>query len=90
MKALEMIPSWSEPRATSAIAEIRNFIGQLLEKGSAYEINGSVYFDIGGASNFGDLSGLKRDEMIALAAERGGNPNDPQKRDPLDLSLIHI
>jgi L-cysteine:1D-myo-inositol 2-amino-2-deoxy-alpha-D-glucopyranoside ligase len=87
MEALEMIPSWSEPRATSAIAEIRNFIGQLLEKGSAYQINGSVYFDIAGVSNFGDLSGLKRDEMIALAAERGGNPNDPQKRDPLDFVL---
>ncbi|MEG3586600.1 MAG: cysteine--tRNA ligase [Actinomycetota bacterium] len=87
MKALGMIPSWSEPRATSAIAEIRNFIGQLLGKGNAYQINGSVYFDVSGARNFGDLSGLKRDEMIALAAERGGNPNDPQKRDPLDFVL---
>jgi len=87
MKALGMIPSWSEPRATSAIAEIRNFIGQLLEKGNAYQINGSVYFDVSGVRNFGHLSGLKRDEMIALAAERGGNPNDPQKRDPLDFVL---
>ena len=36
MKALGMIPSWSEPRATSAIAEIRNFIGKLIERAVSY------------------------------------------------------
>ena len=38
MSALEMIPCWSEPRATSAIAEIRKFVAKLLEKGDAYEV----------------------------------------------------
>ena len=44
MRALGMLPSWSEPRATSAIAEIRKFIGQVLVSGHAYEVDGSVYF----------------------------------------------
>ena len=87
MKALGMIPSWSEPRATSAIAEIRNFIGKLMERESAYQVNGSVYFDISCVDDFGALCRLEREEMIALASERGGNPGDPQKRDPLDFVL---
>ena len=87
MKALGMIPSWREPRATSAIPEIRNFIGALLSSGHAYEVNGSVYFDVSTVSDFGSLSGLSRDEMIGLAEERGGNPEDPQKNDPLDFVL---
>ena len=36
---------------------------------------------------FGQVSHLSRDEMLALAAERGGNPDDPAKRDPLDFVL---
>ena len=36
---------------------------------------------------FGQISHLDRDEMLVLAAERGGNPDDPNKRDPLDFVL---
>ena len=87
MRALGMLPSWSEPRATSAIAEIRKFIGQVLVSGHAYEVDGSVYFEVATFKNFGTLSGLDRATMLELAAERGGNPDDPKKRDPLDFVL---
>ncbi len=87
MRALGMLPSWSEPRATSAIAEIRKFIGQVLASGHAYEVDGSVYFEVATFKNFGTLSGLDRTTMLELAAERGGNPDDPKKRDPLDFVL---
>ena len=87
MRALGMLPSWSEPRATSAIAEIRKFIGQVLASGHAYEVDGSVYFEVATFKNFGTLSGLDRATMLELAAERGGNPDDPKKRDPLDFVL---
>ncbi|MDH3683361.1 MAG: class I tRNA ligase family protein [Acidimicrobiia bacterium] len=87
MDALGMIPSWSEPRATSAIAEIRSFIGMVLENGHAYQSGGGVYFDINSWDRFGELSGYDRDTMLRLAAERGGNPDDPSKRDPLDFVL---
>jgi L-cysteine:1D-myo-inositol 2-amino-2-deoxy-alpha-D-glucopyranoside ligase len=87
MAALGMIPSWSEPRATSAIAEIRSFIGMVLDNGHAYRSGGAIYFDVSSWPRFGELSGYDRDMMLTLAAERGGNPDDPNKRDPLDFVL---
>ena len=84
---LEMIPAWSEPRATSAIADIRGFIGMVLDTGHAYTAAGGVYFDISTAPEFGFLSHLDRAGMLALAEERGGNVDDPAKRDPLDFVL---
>ncbi len=87
MIALDMLPSWSEPRATSAIADIRGFIGMVLDNGHAYESGGAVYFDVNSWSDFGSISGYDRDTMLKLAAERGGNPDDPNKRDPLDFVL---
>ncbi len=87
MAALGLLPSWSEPRATSAIADIRGFIGMVLERGHAYEAGGAVYFDVGSFERFGQVSHLERDEMLVLARERGGNPDDPAKRDPLDFVL---
>jgi L-cysteine:1D-myo-inositol 2-amino-2-deoxy-alpha-D-glucopyranoside ligase len=87
MAALGMIPSWSEPRATSAIAEIRGCIGMVLENGHAYQAGGAIYFDVGSWDRFGELSGYDRATMLELAAERGGKPDDPNKRDPLDFVL---
>jgi L-cysteine:1D-myo-inositol 2-amino-2-deoxy-alpha-D-glucopyranoside ligase len=87
MDALGVLPPWSEPRATSAIADIRGFIGMVLDRGHAYEAGGGVYFDIGSFEGFGDLSHYDRDEMLVLAREHGGHPDDPNKRDPLDFVL---
>ena len=87
MRALDVLPAWSEPRATSAIADIRGFIGMVLDRGYAYQAGGGVYFDVSRFERFGQISHLDRDEMLALAAERGGNVDDPHKRDPLDFVL---
>ena len=87
MVALGMLPSWSEPRATSAIADIRGFIGMVLDRGHAYQAGGGVYFDISTYDRFGQVSGYDRETMLEYAAERGGNIEDPNKRDPLDFVL---
>ena len=87
MAALGMLACWSEPRATSAIADIRGFIGMVLDRGHAYVSSGAVYFEVATFPGFGELSKLDRTEMLVLAAERGGNPDDPAKRDPLDFVL---
>ena len=87
MEALGMLPAWSEPRATSAIADIRGFIGMVLDQGHAYEAGGAVYFDISTFERFGQVSHLPRETMLEYAAERGGNIDDPNKRDPLDFVL---
>jgi L-cysteine:1D-myo-inositol 2-amino-2-deoxy-alpha-D-glucopyranoside ligase len=87
MTALGLLPAWSEPRATSAIPDILGFIGMVLESGHAYQAGGSVYFSVASFDRFGQVSHLSRDEMLVLAAERGGNHTDPHKRDPLDFVL---
>ncbi|MDQ3462864.1 MAG: cysteine--tRNA ligase, partial [Actinomycetota bacterium] len=70
-----------------AIADIRGFVGMVLDRGHAYAAGGAVYFDVGSWPAFGDISHYDRAEMMRLAAERGGNPDDPHKRDPLDFVL---
>ena len=87
MSALGLLPVWSEPRATSAISDIRGFIGMVLDSGYAYQSGGSVYFDVSRFERFGQLSHLPRETMLELAKERGGNPDDPNKDDPLDFVL---
>lgn len=87
MDALGLLPAYSEPRATSAIPDILGFIGRVLESGNAYRAGGAVYFDVSSYPRFGQLCGLSRQEMLVVAAERGGHPEDPNKRDPLDFVL---
>jgi L-cysteine:1D-myo-inositol 2-amino-2-deoxy-alpha-D-glucopyranoside ligase len=59
----------------------------VLDAGHAYESGGAVYFDVSSFPAFGQVSHLDTDEMLELAAERGGNPGDPNKRNPLDFVL---
>jgi L-cysteine:1D-myo-inositol 2-amino-2-deoxy-alpha-D-glucopyranoside ligase len=87
MKALGLLPAFSEPRATSAIPDILGFIGMVLDTGHAYQAGGGVYFSVSSFGGFGQVSRLSRPEMLRLAAERGGNVDDPCKRDPLDFVL---
>jgi L-cysteine:1D-myo-inositol 2-amino-2-deoxy-alpha-D-glucopyranoside ligase len=84
---LNLLPVYSEPRATSAISEILSLVGASLESGHAYQAAGSVYFDVATFPEFGRISGFGRDEMLALSAEHGGHPEDPHKRNPLDFVL---
>ncbi|MGA7417763.1 MAG: cysteine--tRNA ligase [Acidimicrobiales bacterium] len=87
MNTLGLIPAWSEPRATSAIPDILTLIASVLDSGHAYQSGGSVYFDITTFDRFGAVSHLDPAAMLPLAAENGGNPDDPNKRNPLDFVL---
>src|SRR5215216_6548902 len=87
MKALNVLPCFSEPRATSAIPDIRGFIGMVLDQGHAYQAGGAVYFDVSTFPKFGQVSHYDEATMLAFAAERGGNIEDPYKRNPLDFVL---
>jgi L-cysteine:1D-myo-inositol 2-amino-2-deoxy-alpha-D-glucopyranoside ligase len=89
MEALNALPVHSTPRASSAIPDIRGFIGMVVDRGYAYVAGGSVYFDVEKYPLFGTLSHYSREEMIELARERGGNVDDPHKRHPLDFVLWH-
>ena len=87
MKALNLLPVWSEPRATSAISDILSLVGRALDQGYAYRSGGAVYFDVSKFPEFGKISHYDRETMLALAAEHGGQPDDPFKDDPLDFVL---
>ncbi len=89
MVALNALPVASTPRASSAIPDIRGFIGMVIDRGYAYEAGGSVYFDVSKFDSFGSMSNYSEDEMLAFAKERGGNVDDPNKRNPLDFVLWH-
>jgi L-cysteine:1D-myo-inositol 2-amino-2-deoxy-alpha-D-glucopyranoside ligase len=87
MSALGLLPVYAEPRATSAIPDILSLIGAALDQGHAYRSRGAVYFDVTTFPGWGKVSHLGADEMLALAAAQGGNPDDPAKRHPLDFVL---
>ena len=87
MDALGLLRVDVEPRATSAIADIRRLVGRLVDSGHAYRSGDGVYFDISTAPSFGSLCRLSHDEMIETARGRGGRPDDPHKRHPLDFVL---
>ena len=89
MVALNALPVFSTPRASSAITDIRKFIGEVLDRGFAYAAGGSVYFDVTKFPSFGDVSHYSHEQMIEFARQRGGNVDDPHKRNPLDFVLWH-
>ena len=87
LEALNALPVASRPRASSAIPDIRGFIGMVIDRGYAYEAGGSVFFDVSKFDSFGTVSHYSRDEMLEFARQRGGDVDNPRKRDPLDFVL---
>lgn len=76
------------PLATRTVPAMVVSIRALVESGQAYALDdGRVYFDTGKSGRFGELSGLDRDTMLEQFAEKGGDPDAPGKRDPLDFLL---
>ena len=66
MVALNVLPVYSTPRASSAIPDIRGFIGMVLDRGFAYQAGESVYFDVSRFDAFGSLSGYTTEEMLGF------------------------
>jgi L-cysteine:1D-myo-inositol 2-amino-2-deoxy-alpha-D-glucopyranoside ligase len=87
MDSLGMRPPMAEPRATEAIDGMIELINALLESDHAYLTHGTVFFDVSTFPRFGELSHYPREHMVRLARARGGNPDDPHRRDPLDFVL---
>lgn len=85
MHALNVHTPTFEPRSRDFIDEVVALTQGLLEQGAAYERDGTVFFRGSNVEPY--LGELSRDEAIALAAERGGKPDDPAKDDPLDVPL---
>ena len=71
------------PRASGHIIEQIELVKKLLEKGFAYEVNGSVYFDVSKFEDYGKLSGRNVEDMQAGARVEVS----PDKRHPADFAL---
>ena len=87
MTALGARPAAHEPRATRSIDDMIAMISKLVDAGHGYVSGDRVFFDVSTFPEFGKLSGYSTEEMTALAAERGGTPDDPRQRNPLDFVL---
>jgi len=90
MESLRIIPPDHYVGAVESVPAIAAQVAALLDDGAAYRVadgSGDIYFDVSAAPHFGYESHLSRAEMVALAAERGGDPDRPGKRDPLDPLL---
>lgn len=87
MKALNIRPPDHFPRATDVIPSMIEKIENLIKERVAYEKDGNVYFEVDSWKSFGKLSHLPREEMLPVANERGNDPDDEHKRDPLDFVL---
>jgi len=87
MAALDTRPPMAEPRATESIDAMVELLTVLADGGQTYTVDGITYFDVTTFERFGGLSHLSPAEMIDLARERGGTPDDPRQRHPLDFIL---
>jgi cysteinyl-tRNA synthetase len=76
-----------EPTATGHIVEQINMIEKIIAEGYAYEVNGSVYFDLkkyAASHDYGKLSGRVMDDLLETTRELDGQQ---EKRDKADFAL---
>lgn len=80
---LNILPADIMPRATDHIAEMIALTRTLLDRGLAYEVDGTIYYDVSAFPGYGKLSGQRVEEMHA-----GHRVNiEADKRDPADFAL---
>ncbi|WP_222984807.1 cysteine--tRNA ligase [Flagellimonas meishanensis] len=87
LQKFNLLPPSIEPTATGHIIEQIEIIKEILTKGYAYEVNGSVYFDVvkfNEHNEYGKLSGRKLEDMIANTRELTAQD---EKRNPQDFAL---
>lgn len=83
MDALNVLRPDISPRASGHIPEQIDMVQTLLEKGHAYEVNGSVYFDVSSFPDYGKLSGRVLEDQ-----EEGARVDVlDEKRHPSDFAL---
>lgn len=87
LRKFNTLPPSIEPTATGHIIEQIEMIRKIIDNGYAYEINGSVYFDVNKYNEsfpYGELSGRKIDELVAGTRDLDGQE---EKRSPIDFAL---
>lgn len=84
MSALNVVPPQHYIGAVESIPQVAEYVQGLLDRGIAYFVDADIYFPVEADPMFGSVSGWGTDEMLRVFAERGGDPDRPGKRNPLD------
>lgn len=91
MEALSVIPPRDFIGVQESVDEIIALVQKLLDVGAAYYVDDpdhpDIYAAIDATEQFGYESNYDRETMETFFAERGGDPDRPGKRDPLDALL---
>jgi cysteinyl-tRNA synthetase len=83
MDAMGVLRPDISPRATGHISEQIEMVKRLLDRGYAYEVNGSVYFDVARFEGYGKLSGRSLDDLLEGTRVEVRS----EKRHPADFAL---
>lgn len=84
MTALRVLPPAFYTGAVESIPLVIELIERLDRAGAIYRVEDDLYFSVAADPAFGEESHLTRAEMLELFPERGGDPDRPGKKDPLD------
>jgi L-cysteine:1D-myo-inositol 2-amino-2-deoxy-alpha-D-glucopyranoside ligase len=84
MAALRVLPPDHYVGAVESIPLVIDLIGRLEKTGAVYRVEDDLYFSVTADPAFGEESGWTREQMLEIYPERGGDPDRPGKKDPLD------
>ena len=87
MSALRVLAPDLLVGVVESIDVVSRLVEQLRQQGVTYELDGDVYCDARADAGFGEVGGYDDQTMHRLSGERGGDPDRPGKRDPLDPLL---
>jgi len=87
MTALRVIAPDEYVGAVESIPLAVELVQRLRARGVVYEIDGDFYFSVHSDPRFGQVSGWDEETMLAVFPERGGDPDRPGKKHPLDWLL---
>ena len=87
MTALRVLAPDDYIGAVESIPLDVELISRLQDRGHVYEVDGDLYFDVHADPRFGEVSGLDEARMLEVFPQRGGDPERPGKKHPLDCVL---
>jgi L-cysteine:1D-myo-inositol 2-amino-2-deoxy-alpha-D-glucopyranoside ligase len=87
MAALRVLPPDDYLGAVESMDVVVEMILRLRGRGAVYDVDGDLYFSVHSDPAFGGVSGLDEAAMRAVFGERGGDPDRPGKKHPLDCLL---
>ena len=90
MAALRVVAPDEYVGAVESIPLVLELVQQLRDKGYVYDVDGDLYFSVRSDPRFGEVSGFDQRQMRTLFGERGGDPDRPGKKDPLDCLLWQL